>query len=70
MRNQGVPSGAGCYSHYARAWRRQPDPSRARPASGALIPRAKTEVLEACGHFRRIERPGVIRKALDLLRTC
>ena len=38
-------------------------------ASAALIPRAKTEVLEGCGHFPWLERPGVIRAALDLLRT-
>jgi pimeloyl-ACP methyl ester carboxylesterase len=38
-------------------------------ASAALIPGAKTQVLEGCGHFPWIERPGVIRTALDMLRT-
>ena len=38
-------------------------------ASAALIPGARTEVLEGCGHFPWIERPGVIRAALDSLRS-
>jgi len=33
-------------------------------ASAALIPGAVTEVLEDCGHFPWLERPGVIRNAL------
>jgi proline iminopeptidase len=37
-------------------------------ASAALIPGARTQVHEGCGHFPWIERPGVIRNALDSLR--
>ena len=36
-------------------------------ASAALIPEARTEVLEHCGHFPWLERPGVVRDALDSL---
>jgi proline iminopeptidase len=38
-------------------------------ASAALIPAARTEVLEDCGHFPWLERPGVVRSALDSLHT-
>lgn len=38
-------------------------------ASAALIPAARTEVLEGCGHFPWLERPGVVREALDSLRA-
>jgi proline iminopeptidase len=36
-------------------------------ASAALIPGARTEVYEGCGHFPWIERPGVVRTAVDSL---
>jgi proline iminopeptidase len=38
-------------------------------ASAALIPAARTEVLENCGHFLWLECPGVVREALDSLRV-
>ncbi len=38
-------------------------------ASAALIPGAKTQVHEGCGHFPWMERPGVVRNALDSLHT-
>jgi proline iminopeptidase len=38
-------------------------------ASAALLPAARTEVLENCGHFPWLECPGVVRKALDSLRV-
>lgn len=46
-----------------------PIPPQHGLASAALIPAARTEVLENCGHFPWLERPGVIRKALDSLRV-
>ncbi|HVB69906.1 MAG TPA: alpha/beta hydrolase [Acidimicrobiales bacterium] len=42
-----------------------PIPPRYGLASAALIPGARTEVLEGCGHFPWLERPGVIRNAVD-----
>jgi pimeloyl-ACP methyl ester carboxylesterase len=36
-------------------------------ASAALIPGAKAEVHEGCGHFPWIERPNVVRNAVDSL---
>lgn len=36
-------------------------------SSAALIPGARTEVYEGCGHFPWIERPGVVRSAVDSL---
>jgi pimeloyl-ACP methyl ester carboxylesterase len=36
-------------------------------ASAALIPGAMTQVYERCGHFPWIERPGVVRNAVDSL---
>jgi len=36
-------------------------------ASAALIPSANVEVHEGCGHFPWIERPGVVRNAVDSL---
>jgi len=36
-------------------------------ASAALIPGARTEVYDGCGHFPWLERPGVVRKAVDSL---
>lgn len=36
-------------------------------ASAALIPGARTEVHEGCGHFPWIERPGVVKTAVDSL---
>lgn len=37
-------------------------------ATAALVPGAKTEVHDGCGHFPWIERPGVVRSALDEVR--
>lgn len=37
-------------------------------ATAALIPGARTEVHDGCGHFPWIERPGVVRSALDDVR--
>jgi proline iminopeptidase len=45
-----------------------PIPPRHGVASAALIPGAKTDVLDGCGHFPWLERPGVIRTALDSVR--
>ena len=42
-----------------------PIPPRHGVASAALIPGAKTDILDGCGHFLWLERPGVIRAALD-----
>lgn len=36
-------------------------------ATAALIPGARAEVHEGCGHFPWIERPGVVRSAVDSL---
>ncbi len=44
-----------------------PMPPRHGLASAALIPGARTDVHEGCGHFPWIERPGVIKNALDSL---
>ncbi len=46
-----------------------PIPPRHGIASAALIPGSKTEVLDGCGHFPWLERPGVIRTALDSVRS-
>jgi proline iminopeptidase len=46
-----------------------PIPATHGLATAQLIPGAKTQVLEGCGHFPWIERPGVIRAALDSLRN-
>lgn len=43
---------------------RSPIPPRHGVASAALIPGAETDVLEGCGHFPWLDRPGVIRTAL------
>ena len=45
-----------------------PIPPRHGLASAALIPGATTVVLDGCGHFPWLERPGVIRDALDSVR--
>ena len=42
-----------------------PIPPRHGEASAALIPGAKVQILEGCGHFPWLERPGVVRAALD-----
>jgi proline iminopeptidase len=42
-----------------------PIPPRHGLDSAALIPGATTVVLDGCGHFPWLERPGVIRRALD-----
>jgi pimeloyl-ACP methyl ester carboxylesterase len=34
-------------------------------ASAALIPGARHEVLDDCGHFVWLESPGSVRRALD-----
>jgi proline iminopeptidase len=41
-----------------------PIPPRHGVTSAALIPGAETDVLEGCGHFPWLDRPGVIRTAL------
>ena len=41
-----------------------PIPPRHGVASAALIPGAVTDILEGCGHFPWLDRPGVIRTAL------
>ena len=46
-----------------------PIPPRHGIDSAALIPGAKTEVLDGCGHFPWLERPGVIRSAIDSVRN-
>jgi proline iminopeptidase len=38
-------------------------------ASAALIPGARAEVHEGCGHFPWIERPGVVKTAVDSLNS-
>ncbi len=45
-----------------------PIPPRHGVASAALIPGAETDILEGCGHFPWLERPGVIRRALVSIR--
>ena len=42
-----------------------PIPPRHGVASAALIPGAETEILPGCGHLPWLERPGVIRAALQ-----
>jgi pimeloyl-ACP methyl ester carboxylesterase len=46
-----------------------PIPPRHGVASAALIPGARTDILDGCGHFPWLERPGVIRAALDSVRA-
>jgi len=46
-----------------------PIPPRHGEASAALIPGARTQILDGCGHFVWLERPGVIRTALDEIAT-
>lgn len=47
-----------------------PIPPEQGLASAALIPGATAKVLEGCGHFPWIERPGVVRDAVDSLTRC
>ncbi|MFI5035737.1 MAG: alpha/beta fold hydrolase [Acidimicrobiales bacterium] len=44
-----------------------PIPPEHGRASAALIPGARAEVHDGCGHFPWIERPGVVRNAVDSL---
>ncbi len=44
-----------------------PIPPEHGRACAALIPGARAEVHEGCGHFPWIERPGVVRSAVDSL---
>lgn len=44
-----------------------PIPTRHGVASANLIPGAKCYIEEDCGHFPWLERPGVVRKALDAI---
>jgi pimeloyl-ACP methyl ester carboxylesterase len=44
-----------------------PIPPEHGQASAALIPGAKAEVYHGCGHFPWMERPGVVRNAVDSL---
>ncbi len=44
-----------------------PLPSSASVESAALIPGARVELIDACGHFPWIERPGVVREAVRAL---
>lgn len=46
-----------------------PLPPRHGELSAALIPGATTEVLDGCGHFCWLERPGSVRAALDTVRA-
>jgi pimeloyl-ACP methyl ester carboxylesterase len=46
-----------------------PIPTHHGEASAALIPGAVIEIIEGCGHFPWLERPGVVREALDALST-
>jgi pimeloyl-ACP methyl ester carboxylesterase len=46
-----------------------PIPPRHGIASAALIPGAKTDILDGCGHFPWLEQPGVIRAALDSIQA-
>ena len=46
-----------------------PIPTRHGEASAALIPGVAVEIVEGCGHFPWLERPGVVRRALDALST-
>jgi len=41
-----------------------PIPPRHGVASAALISGAETDILEACGHFPWLDRPGMVRNAL------
>ena len=38
-------------------------------AAAALMPHARADVYEGCGHFPWFERPGVVRAAVDSLRS-
>jgi proline iminopeptidase len=42
-----------------------PIPTHHGEVSAALIPGATIEIAQGCGHFPWLERPGVIRAALD-----
>jgi proline iminopeptidase len=42
-----------------------PIPAHHGLASAAVIPGATTVVLDGCGHFPWLERPGVVRRGLD-----
>lgn len=44
-----------------------PIPPRHGEATAALIPGAAVEVLDGCGHIPWLEKPGVVRSALDAL---
>ncbi len=46
-----------------------PIPPQYGAESAALIPSAKTDIVDGCGHFPWLERPGVIRAALDCVRA-
>jgi len=41
-----------------------PLPASASLETAALIPKSRLEIIEACGHFPWIERPGVVRTAV------
>jgi pimeloyl-ACP methyl ester carboxylesterase len=45
-----------------------PIPVRHGEASAELIPGARCQIEEDCGHFPWIERPGSVREALELIR--
>jgi len=42
-----------------------PIPARHGVASADLIPGARVQIEEDCGHFPWLERPGSIRKVLE-----
>jgi proline iminopeptidase len=42
-----------------------PIPSSHGEASAALIPGARCQIEESCGHFLWLERPGAVRQAVD-----
>jgi pimeloyl-ACP methyl ester carboxylesterase len=41
-----------------------PLPASASADTAGLIPRARLEVIDGCGHFPWIERPGAVREAV------
>jgi proline iminopeptidase len=47
-----------------------PIPPRHGIASAALIPDARYEVLDDCGHFLWLESPGSVRRAVDAVAAC